>query len=622
MAMPTLPISIVPRTGEGARGYLRRLADANSYLRFGQFCRSIGISSRMGPLSPDRLWDRLAVATGLPAGELDRLRWQLDPVLGRNGLTLAMGTKFSRSFLHSTTLRFCPECVAEDLCLKELWSLSYFVACPRHRKLLVEICRCGSEVMPALGGPWQCGCSRDYREFTSNSAPAGVIAACSAIADLLSAEQAGDRGPPPISAPHLGDYTFTTANDFVSVLHLLGRAAATPAEHDRPYSPGWLVYRKGDIGSTPLSVELDRVSGAVEIMSDWPQAYWKLLDRIRGRNADGTGKDEVRRAFATEIGYSLLYPIRGSNGLPLAPIHNESQRYCVEQMGVKRTARNLSTHHPLALRLYSNMNLKSVAKLCGAHPARPLTRRCFVHALDSVTQAELHMDNIDLAALVGQRTKDIFDRCNNALFPSEARLVLEGSYLNERLAGWEADDLLPHSIELSTIVGMRVYDTKAVHIMLDRLDAVAIGRGEAGALSPLPTASKRAGILRTGYTKTDMLRDILSGALPVYATRARPRLGDLLIDERAWKQMHIPRLCAERQERLEYAAYSLVNIILEQKLGAEAKLPLREYVALRANNGVRVKVDLYDRADRPTLRPHYRYHIQDMIEYARSRAKK
>lgn len=616
ISRPELPISFPPRHGEGARGYIRRLAAENGYLRFKPFCSAISISASMGALSPDRLWARLAVQTGLDVGTFDRIRWLMDP-LDRNALTRALGSTFSRTFLHSTTLRLCPRCLEEDLYLRELWSLSYYVACPRHQIFLLDRCpSCDTALDPELGGPWTCCCSREYRGFEHRTAPPAAVKAAAMMETLLEAEGGATA---PLDRPKLGDHEFRTAHDYLTSLHLLGRAATTPAEKDPPYSPDWLVYRKGDVGSIPLEVEIQRVVAAADIMTNWPRGYWALLDRIRNRNPAAALSSPVRAAFATEIGYSLLYPLRASNGLPLPPLHNESQRYCVERMAIRRTARNLSTHHPLALRLYSLVNLTSVARACGVAASRTLLRRCFVRTLDGITTSEAAMSDQELAALVQARAEALFRRCEASLSASRVRALLEGYDDRTGLSAWEAPDLLPAAADLAGLMWDRAYDADDVERTLDRLRNIAVPLSGEHSLTPLPTAIKMAGILGTTYGKTDMLRDIFSGRLPTFTAAARPRLADLVVEVAEWQEFHRHRLGQEREQRHEYAAYKVMNRILAERFEGAYQLGLSEYRALRKSGQVRILKEETPRQGRPTLRPAYKYHVRDVIELVERR---
>ncbi|MGO8171615.1 TniQ family protein [Rhizobium ruizarguesonis] len=125
--------------------YLSRLAVANAAGTSRTFCNDLGLSFR-GLVRGDAAWvEKLARLVGRSASDLMRHNLQID----NNGGTLIAGAYFSKTAIRRSSLRYCPQCLAEDqrdggrmpgtrLYGRLLWILPQVTACPTHAVEIVQ----------------------------------------------------------------------------------------------------------------------------------------------------------------------------------------------------------------------------------------------------------------------------------------------------------------------------------------------------------------------------------------------------------------------------------------------------------------------------------------------------
>jgi hypothetical protein len=153
----TLPLRLIPVTGESLPGYVARYSHTFA-LQPRDVLRALGLEDPAGrtpaagcfgvSLRPDQL-ARVAFATGI---EPDQLEWMLlsryaDRAFPRS--SLAGPIRLRREVLAREALiwrsRFCPRCLSEDGAWLLPWQLGWSVVCVRHRELLRDRChRCGT----------------------------------------------------------------------------------------------------------------------------------------------------------------------------------------------------------------------------------------------------------------------------------------------------------------------------------------------------------------------------------------------------------------------------------------------------------------------------------------------
>ena len=192
----------------------------------------------------------------------------------------------------------------------------------------------------------------------------------------------------------------------------------------------------------------------------------------------------------------------------------------------------------------------------------------------------------------------------------------------ETLAGWDEPGLLPLEPRLQGLRFQSVpgYAAASARDALARLRAVAspvVGPG----LVPLMGVAIRTVPLRTWYCKPDLLHDVLSGALPVFAEGASPRLGDLLV--------HPDALAARIDARdpalasgptAGFACLRAANRSVRARTGRTAGFSLDEARRLARSGvvGVRLRTSRVAGRVRPVVER--LYNVDDMVTVASSLA--
>lgn len=164
------------REGEGPRGYLLRLAEAN-----GLSIRSLselGISFNVQCLGFQlTAFDQTSLIEY--AGRIEWIR-ESHPAIW-NGLTP----------------RYCPECLANGAYWQVGWELYWCDACPEHRTWLIDRCPdCQGRLSWDRPSLLQCQCGA----FLSNARPASCPDSIAALSELLVSKTLGEEGAHPYAA--------------------------------------------------------------------------------------------------------------------------------------------------------------------------------------------------------------------------------------------------------------------------------------------------------------------------------------------------------------------------------------------------------------------------------------
>ncbi|WP_157851833.1 TniQ family protein [Rhodobacter capsulatus] len=130
---------------EVTQGFFARIGRFHADVDVGRFCRYTGLPHADFCDGTDAVLVTTAALTGL---DLERLGYNLLRRLNDSRFLLR-GETLAVTVLHRTTVRFCPQCLAEDRArnprlghgadrLRWSWLLRPVVSCPIHHKVLVE----------------------------------------------------------------------------------------------------------------------------------------------------------------------------------------------------------------------------------------------------------------------------------------------------------------------------------------------------------------------------------------------------------------------------------------------------------------------------------------------------
>lgn len=180
---PRLLVRPSPLKGEGLRGYLMRVGEANGQEWGANVWRVLtGNHNRYHRVSEAAL-DNVADALGLSRDQVAGMSYQPAPDADVNA-SLFFGHQISRGHLRRKSA-VCPRCLAEQNVISGLWELNAICACPQHGTWLIDQC-------PACGEPFNwnrprvssCQCGLDLRTARAEIAPPDVLAMTSLLHDL------------------------------------------------------------------------------------------------------------------------------------------------------------------------------------------------------------------------------------------------------------------------------------------------------------------------------------------------------------------------------------------------------------------------------------------------------
>jgi hypothetical protein len=445
-----------------------------------------------------------------------------------------LGTHLSAGFLCPNIIRFCPQCLKDDGILGDMWCIKYVVACHKHGCLLVDRCQeCDTPFVPIHSSwTWSCICGKKMITNRKYAASPSVVRCASNIASFVAAE--GSAVEPDDSCTHdiAPPFDNWKLQDYLAAIHTIGIASTTPADADQPLPGIVSVYGRGS-KEPPVSTSVicSRIDAATAVLDDWPTAYHRLLGEVAHRNQASEAALAGRRAFATRIGESLLHPIRGANGLTLAILCAEIDKFCANNGDLKKKGRTRTVHSSVAYRLHYHINNSLICKRAGFSPRKRKLNRILSYVYDKLTPNDLAMNDLELTELVSCRVLSLNQKIEIS-FSTYSAAALEGSRHRKALVGWHHPRLLLPDPELDSQITCRkvAYTHEAIEGILDKIAAVTVRIEQVMPhLSPLGKALQGAHI-NQWYGKTNVLLDIIDGVIIVYSLVERPCLANLFVD--------------------------------------------------------------------------------------------
>ena len=470
----------------------------------------------------DDQWATAAGFSGRPLADITHLRRRTAAT--PRGESALLGVRIRTSFLVQGAQRICPACVGENGCLAAVWDIGHVVACSRHGVRLVDACRCGLLLRERARGkaPRTCVCELPYADNTTNAASPAALTATKWIEAAIARENgdAHDDGPNGCPLAEL------STGDLVLALELIGRAALSTDENDVQIA---MRHPHFDRGGLPLAVRvadsIRTVEAAVDLLSEWPSSYQRLLDRVAARCVPERGKFVTRglatRMFATAVGRSLVRPWIGMDGLPLKPLALAMDEWCLQKFSSRRKVERA----PAVRRWDVPERRRRVASLLGETFNGRFSRylRRALHHIRSDNDDEIERQLLE-------RLSESYGRGTPTIDLRQALEILEGVN-RPSYAAWIHPGLLTpvagdpdgprHSLR---------FDAEQVRGLAARLSAVAGPADEADPVGWTPTSAPTRLQLRSWYNKTDMLLDILAGKVRVAAARTNAPYTELLIE--------------------------------------------------------------------------------------------
>lgn len=265
-----LLIHPVLKVGEGSKGFLLRLAEANGL--------DIGVISNLGITFDITM---LKCEGYLPAHSennyLETYEISLENTLVAHG----------KSWNHKVP-RFCPQCLQRDPYWRYEWELLFYDACHEHQVWLIDRCsECHQLLCWKRSSLTRCTCGANLRDQQAASCPNAVVRLSRALSHQVFVTN--DEAPSYMIAP----INLTQLQHFVRMLGTYGDSAVD-------------LRPKIQKANEELVNSWQLTSLAAEILDQWPKSFHMMLNNMQNR------QESIRSGkFTGRFGnfYSLLYRV-------------------------------------------------------------------------------------------------------------------------------------------------------------------------------------------------------------------------------------------------------------------------------------------------------------------------
>ncbi len=285
----TLLIRPIFKVGEGSKGFLLRLAEANGL--------DIGVIDKLGIVFDIAVLNTLGY---LPADfentSLEKYAKSLENTLVVHG----------KSWNHKVP-RFCPQCLQRDAYWRYEWELLFFDACHEHQVWLIDRCsECYQLLSWKRSSLMRCTCGADLRVQQAVRCPKAVVRLSKALSHQVF-----------VTNNELPFYIVAPIN--LAQLQRFVRMLGTYGDSTVGLMPKRLKVNEELVNSWQLT------SLAAEILDQWPKSFHMMLDSMQNRPGSiSSGKLSAR--FGNF--YSLLY--RAFKGSEFDFLRNEFELYVAE----------------------------------------------------------------------------------------------------------------------------------------------------------------------------------------------------------------------------------------------------------------------------------------------------
>ncbi|MBR7782117.1 TniQ family protein [Undibacterium sp. LFS511W] len=250
----SLLLHLSPLPGESVRGFLRRLADKNSYEQVTWLKDVADLEEFLRPLVG------VSLHGSVPS-------WT-QRLLGVKSHTIGI----RQIYIVSSTSRFCPLCLAEEAIWKWVWEYSFYVSCSKHRMQLLGNCtKCGEDVKWTRRSLSQCLCGASFSQMSSMTSDVETHRFCQFIEKKL-LSSAGQ-----FSNHHCGEHQYSILEkidilDIANLILMLGshtnKSASTPTQ--RNFRPSNIKHANALVFET------------AHLLKKWPTGFKSFLKFYSG----------------------------------------------------------------------------------------------------------------------------------------------------------------------------------------------------------------------------------------------------------------------------------------------------------------------------------------------------
>lgn len=262
MSTPLL-VRPTPLVGEGVRGYMLRLSEANGLAPqrdlFGKFFSGSSLS--------DVTHDSLSMAAefiGIPCESLTHLGYAKD-----SSCIVIGGQYVAFDHFRRSQAAICPQCLKQTDALRASWDLSAQVACADHACWLIDQCpRCREPIDWLRPGVRTCQCGFDLSTAQATPAPANVLALTRELDERFTN---GVRSFPGADHGFPAELYNTPLNELLGWFQIFSREA-------------FASVRGGEVPTLHASPKLrDQIIGMralTQALTSWPVQWQSMLEHV------------------------------------------------------------------------------------------------------------------------------------------------------------------------------------------------------------------------------------------------------------------------------------------------------------------------------------------------------
>lgn len=281
----------IPYTDESLASYFVRLAELNHYDSPRWIFWLAGYSTSNNVLNANLFLksinelDILSQATGVDAELLFSMAFYPDRRF-KGAYTLSKGVSVPIYAVHKTSTKICPLCLTENEYIRKSWEISLTTVCTKHQCLLIDICpRCGRRISIFRKTVVKCICGFDLREAHTQEIRKTELGITKQIEELMVFNVLKDTRicSPSFSIKDMELYNFArliyfTAAQMSRVCDTTGKFTAQANDNAKLHF---------------------RLLNAFDIYCNWPENFYKFLDKLQKSNGSTVGDTGVIKDFGS-----------------------------------------------------------------------------------------------------------------------------------------------------------------------------------------------------------------------------------------------------------------------------------------------------------------------------------
>lgn len=285
-----------PYPDESLKGLLLRATEANGYDNPASLLSLAGMRGYLSAKGFTMDWQALSKMLSIDASTLkvmSHCRRAQTP--NRHTTYDFFGHVIPKYLLRATQPKICPACLRKSNYIRKTWDLSALTVCPAHKCFLVDECpACGKKISWDRSGVSVCKCKYNLRDIDLAEVEEPDIALSRQIYVLCNLDLGDDLPAHKTVTDDNPLYSLTMPELLVTMFFMSGQL-------------GGMVDATGKFQAPRLeNLQLHRdFARAFSIFDNWPDNYFKFLEKVKGSMPQSSGKTGIYKDFGRF--YNSLY---------------------------------------------------------------------------------------------------------------------------------------------------------------------------------------------------------------------------------------------------------------------------------------------------------------------------